>query len=272
MTKAIVPVKHQDNLTFVSHGTVTGLYCSPDIKAMRLDGWNVEVKWGFVWSEKTDVLRAVYSRLYEERKSYNKDHPLNYCRKIIMNSSYSKFCQKQCSIDSRPKYIGWFCLAYSRLQLFHLMNLSKDKPVLYGDTDSIYVSASVLPLNETVCRNELSYNEDDISVDVEGCFDEMTVISKKTYGVINRESNVVVVKAKGIPKAKYSDLVRSLYDYTSVNYLAKGHSAISNNAGYLTINTGNLKDSKRLLKVHIPNDMYKCTECSLLHSMEINMS
>lgn len=267
MTKAIVPVRIGDQLVFASHGAVAGWYCTPDIAAMRLDGWNVVVYYGAVWNETTDILRTKYERLYNERKQYPKSHPKNHSLKIVLNSSYGKFCQIESSNVSRPKFVGWFCLAYTRLQLFHLMALSGQYPVLYGDTDSIFVSSKVLPLNPDICKNELSVSDSQITVDVESFHNSLLVLGKKTYALTNE----LKIRAKGVPNATYEQMKGALETPQTVKFVSKGSSAIKQTTrGNIVVSAHNLVDKKRRLTVNIPKYAYKCNNCSMFHTVTIN--
>lgn len=268
MTKAIVPIRDKRGMYFVSHGLIKGFYCSPDIAAMRLDGWDVTIEWGIVWNDVTDILRTKYEGLYEERKQYPKSHAKNQSLKIVLNSSYGKFCQIESAHDSRPKFVGWFCLAYSRLQLFHLMALTKDQPVLYGDTDSVFVSSKILPIPDCVNVNHLSVTDDTITADVESFHKEIIVLGKKTYGLVDE----CKVKAKGIPSCTIDHMIAALSAPVNVPYLAKGNECIKQTSrGTIVASAHNLVDKKRMLRVNIPKESYKCDDCKMFHTCEINM-
>lgn len=269
-TKAIVPVHYKGSLIFVSEGEIEGWYCTPDIDCMIQSGWDVLYRDGFVWADTSVELREVYTSLYNERIKHSKGTAPNYTLKILLNSSYGKFCQKYGRISSRPHYIGWFCLAYTRLQLLHLMSLSKSHPVYYGDTDSIYLSSSILPIPETMAVNQLSVTSNTITVDVESYPISITVLARKVYVVETLDGGQIntVVKCKGGRAVTASTLWRALRVPQRSPLLMKGSRFIKQQDGQYMVDSHNLHDSTRMIRVVVPDYMYLCC-CGYYHSRAI---
>lgn len=264
-TKAILPIHLENSLAFVSSGEICGWYCQPDIEAMIKDNWSVNIRHGFVWAETTIELRSVYQSLYERRKQTPKGHALNHTLKIVLNSSYGKFCQKHGRLNSRPHYVGWFCLAYTRLQLYELMQLTGDQPVWYGDTDSIYVNKDVVSrLTPAMLTNQLSITNDAITVDVESYHSCIGVVARKVYYTDN------VVKCKGVRNATRAMLRESMSYPVKCKYLAKKSRVLKGHDGVYRVDSHNLYDAKRTLRVVVPTYMYKCS-CGLFHSKTIKL-
>lgn len=279
-THAIAPFKYNDVTFFASEGTIVGWYCSPDIDALELDGWSVTIDGGYEFQGKTTCLRDFYTGLYEERKQHKKGTAINYICKILMNSSYGKFAQILGLYNDRPKYIAWFCLAYSRLQLVSLFRLCKNEAVYYGDTDSVYVSKNVLPLPDNVLVDELSISGNEIRVEVESEHSDIIVIARKIYGLTNdkHSKDSHKVKCKGVPIGKketpaerYQTLLRCAYEPVKMRYIASTSSPLALRDGQLLCYGGNLADAYRTIQVVIPSMMYKCTLCKLYHTKLIKM-
>jgi hypothetical protein len=264
-TKAIVPVRFRNTLGFVSHGKIRGWYCTPDIDAMIADNWFVIYLDGFVWSDTTTILRDRYVNLYALRKQTSKTDTMNQAYKLILNSSYGQFVHKYRAFDDRAKYIGWFCLAYTRCQLLTLMRLTKDQPVYYGDTDSIYCSTCSIPPH--YLRNELSINPFDITVDCESYHKALYVVARKVYCT----QDIDKVRAKGMRQCTMQNIIDACRKPVILPYLSRGVCSLTLWQDNWMVDAHNLSEKARTLTVRVPPYMFKCNVCSMYHSVTINM-
>ena len=160
-----------------------------------------------MWSGRCDKLGQLYNAWYDERKLYPKHSPISDLTKRQMNASYGKYLQLNTSHYDRPSFVGIFLLSYSRVILNRMMTVCSDGPLLYTDTDSIFVNSS----NDKLITVDMLV--DGLTVDlkvprvkIEGHHDGLIVVAKKVYCL----TNPIVIKSKGFPRVSYEQLIAAL--------------------------------------------------------------
>ena len=176
---------------------------------------------GYVYQDTDYVFREFVSKHYELRKTHSKDEPINYIAKILLNSLYGKFAeknQKRCLSTVFPANFtpNSNCKIYSsggsevfdyteyafvshrfpvisslvtlRARLL-LKRLTAGVTPYYCDTDSIHVpSDQFLPVSNELGGLKLEFSGRGI------------YLGKKIYQLYDSNDKVVKTVAKGIPK------------------------------------------------------------------------
>ena len=123
-----------------------------------------------------------------------------------MNSSYGKYLQLTASFYDRPSFIGVFLLSYSRAIFNSLMMICRDGPLLYSDTDSIFVnSTNDKYVTQDMLQDELTVDVACPRVKIEGHHSSLLVVAKKVYCLSNPE----VIKCKGFKNVTSQQLVEA---------------------------------------------------------------
>lgn len=180
----IMPVHLNNTIAFFDYGTFDGWYTSTDLDTFKLDGWSVQYHCAYVF-DSSCTLEPVYMKLYKLRKAPETIKQMDYAYKIAMNSSYGKFAQfeRAESWCTRIPYIAWWCLAYSRVQLFHMKQMARHTTILYGDTDSIFIPSKDVPQmkKENPQYFQKTLAVEGITLADEGSKRGLIVLGKKSY-------------------------------------------------------------------------------------------
>ena len=267
-TRAILPVvltkgESKTGLAFFDHGFVRGWYTSVDIDLFVSRGWSVVYRIGFVWSDVCTKLGDLYKTWYSDRKLYPKHSPMSDLIKRQMNSSYGKYLQLKSAHYDRPSFIGTFLLSYSRCILNRMMMLCSDGPLLYTDTDSIFVdSCNDSYITDSMLVDELTLDVQVPRVKIESHHDSLIVVAKKVYGL----TNPLVIKSKGFPRLSFDQLVDACRRTVAVSCSTTPHRFEFLSDGRMYCMSNNVTDNVKKLSMKVPSCMYRCDRCDLYHS------
>ena len=266
-TRAIVPVLMykgpiKSGLCFVDHGHIVGWYTSVDLNTFQLRGWSIIYRIGLVWSSSCSNLGELYKEWYNDRKLYPKSSPMSDLIKRQMNSSYGKYLQLSASHYDRPSFVGVFLLSYSRAILNSLMMICHDGPLLYTDTDSIFVySTNDRFITPDMLRDELTVDLLSPRVKIENHHDGLLVVAKKVYCLFNP----TVIKSKGYSNLTVEQLIQSCRKPVQVDAkTVRSRFEYVNNKLFCQVN--NVEEIKKTLSINISNYLYRCLTCNLYHT------
>lgn len=195
--------KQYSGISYVAHGTVEGVYTSVDLQAFILDGWTIlSADYFLVWDEWTNQYSVFYDQWFKIKSECKQSDPDKYWfSKIILNSSIGKFAQKPFDGDNtKPSYLGWFCLSGTRLQQYvikHWAMTANLTAIYYGDTDSIFMDQDVLVPLEWLDKKLGKPWE--ITGDYEANADFIIVCGKKLYALI-KNWEIIKCGHKGLKK------------------------------------------------------------------------
>lgn len=216
-----------------------------------------------------------FETMYYNRKSFESEHPFNYILKILMNAGYGKFGQNPImtnyeflnhnqidldNLDNLNIYLidGVFINEYEKFNLYLKINLlnailtasysrfelwkllescnNLNIPVIYSDTDSIYIENKYSELlNEYIDNMKLGF------LKPEAYYDLFQSIDSKEYFCYNfpseNKKSETYIKFKGI-KQEYINSIKKLISHvnkgTKVNligsffYCLRRHSKFEN--------------------------------------------
>lgn len=140
-----------DCTCYTDNGDITKWFTSIDLWVLQQDGWSVlEIKQTLQFQGWSNDFQTTFLHYFDIKQSH-KGQPSYDAAKAILNSGYGKFVQKVVNEPTKPFQIGWFVLAYTRVQHLQLKQLTMNCPVLYyGDTDSLFMPRSyILQLQQT---------------------------------------------------------------------------------------------------------------------------
>lgn len=178
MEYPLLPFRTKSKLLFPI-GSFSGWYTHIELReAIKLGYIIKRVHKSFYYTKSCKPFTQFIEDLYNKRKSYGKDHPMNYVIKIVMNSLYGKFGQKFLKRDKfiHPNNLTFedtqeydkieklhgmyrcvkleedpsnFCMpiwaayitSYARLELYKWI---KQSQAIYCDTDSVITSKDLL--------------------------------------------------------------------------------------------------------------------------------
>ena len=268
-TRAIVPVvlkrsRAKCGLGFFDHGYIVGWYTSVDIDTFVSRGWSVVFHIGLVWSSRCSQLGDLYKQWYNDRKLYPKGSPISDLIKRQMNSSYGKYLQLTASFYDRPSFIGVFLLSYSRAIFNSLMMICRDGPLLYSDTDSIFVnSTNDKYVTQDMLQDELTVDVACPRVKIEGHHSSLLVVAKKVYCLSNPE----VIKCKGFKNVTRQQLVEACRRPISIDCLTvRSQLDYVTKEKLLVCDANNVESVKKTLSINISEYMYRCKDCDLYHT------
>jgi len=139
---AIFWVKDKINgLTFTYAGE--GYFFSPEIDIGLKAGVEIEILEGYVWIRSADLF-SEFVKYYYNLRMKNKDNALGYCCKVILNSLYGKFGQKE------NKSVLRRIIDYNEL-----MDLVKNKNYqvkVYKATSGLYEITYNRPINHRIIQ------------------------------------------------------------------------------------------------------------------------
>lgn len=82
---------HENNTTMAPLGTwEMMIYSEEMINALKF-GYEFEILRGYFFDSKEIIFEGYISKLYDIKQKYNKNHPMYYIAKILMNSLYGRF-------------------------------------------------------------------------------------------------------------------------------------------------------------------------------------
>lgn len=84
---------HHRNKTTSGLGEFEGVFYSKEIKHALTLGYKIDVINGYYFTDSIKIFTDYVESLYEIRKSYDKNEPMNYVAKLLMNSLYGKMAQ-----------------------------------------------------------------------------------------------------------------------------------------------------------------------------------
>lgn len=256
----LIPVHLGRDTIFVSDGHWRGWYTDVDVRNIRACGGTVTVLLAFGWHN-TFSLRDFYIGCYEARKQYPKGHPLNYAKKIAMNSSYGKFGQKWASYGQYD-VVAWYCLSYSRMLMIQLIH-KLDCLIYYGDTDSVFINRNMLSRIPDLMLCD-TIDTDCCTVDYERRYDtkRLIVLAKKVY------AGDTFVKAKGANTTALS--FRHYQRILMGDYVETTREHVGYKCPNEAIKISKFESLTRELRVVVPEYKYKCSNCALYHSAYVD--
>lgn len=227
-----------------------GTYCKPEIDLFLRIGGTINVTKGWVYQETGTPFRHFVAQWWKVRAQANDndDEALSYVAKILMNSLYGKFGQKEehetvkfitgeeqekmmedgkrfrpfgefCIVPSSEQHdyvfvgIASYVTSYARVRLYESMHEAEQNggTIWYCDTDSVHVQGSDIAVSSELGGMKLEYDG------------YAAYAGKKLYAY--KESGKI--KAKGVKSAgllSYGDIlsiandptVRNLVEYESL--------------------------------------------------------
>jgi len=227
-------IKSKNGLEFVYEGI--GVFHTAEIKLLLQVGGEIKIDYGYVFPKTKKVFKEFIEHYYAERMKY-KGKPMDYCFKILMNSLYGKFAQKQKTkklvkwdyetfrenkdsvvwspymeekgiyeieeereIRHRAVHISSIITTLSRVALYKYFLLCPDD-LIYCDTDSVH-TLKPLP-NKYLDEKKLGFLKKEADGE-KGCY-----IGRKQYIIGEKK------KFKGIPiksKLAHDDIDFSDYE------------------------------------------------------------
>ena len=87
----VIPCIYDSNTIFACAGHITAVMTSVEIQNAKLDGLRVtDVRNVVMWNDKVTIFN-VYRQLYDTKQKHQRDTPLYWFFKIVMNVSCRKF-------------------------------------------------------------------------------------------------------------------------------------------------------------------------------------
>lgn len=129
------------SLEFVYEGE--GYFFTPEIEKAKEIGCNIEIIDGYVWLKSETVFKKFVNHFYNLRQK-NQDNALNYICKIILNSLYGKFGQRE--EKTRLKYFT------SHDSVKKLIKNSNVKITQYNEVEGMYKITDCLEVKHRIIQ------------------------------------------------------------------------------------------------------------------------
>lgn len=177
---------------------VKGWYWTPEASLVE-----DRVQHGFVFKENGERPFAFVKEMYEKRRQYKREgNSTERALKLALNSMYGKMAQRIGHSDGIPVWhqLEWagYITSYTRAKIYNAA-LQKPNAVLAIETDALF---SLEPLDLPI-SSELGEWEESV-------FSEVTYLQSGFYYAVEKDSEKVICKYRGLDKAPNSPFPNNL--------------------------------------------------------------